>query len=90
MAFMAIKNKQNRSAIIILSEDIYLQHKYVLELHDSNLIAGPAIWAANIVPGANLLKLSKKPLGLEVLPLENDTRVEIYTRGCDGVDYRDP
>lgn len=42
------------------------------------------------MPWADLLKLSKKPLGLKLFALEDDAWVEIFTRSGDGIDYSHP
>lgn len=84
---MAIENKQNCSPIVVVSEGIHLWHKYVLEPFNGNLITCPAIWGTDIVPGTNLLELSKKPLGLELFSLEDNSRVEIFTLCGDGINY---
>lgn len=75
MALVAIENKQNCSAIIVVSEGIHLWYKYVPQPCNGNLVVCPAIRGANIVPGTDLLELSKEPLGLQLFFLENDARV---------------
>ena len=42
------------------------------------------------MPGADLFKLSKKPLGLELFSLKDNARIEIYTRGGNCVDKGGP
>ena len=90
MALVAVENQQNGLAIIILSNGIHLGYKYILQPLNGNVIAYPAIRGVYIMPGGNHLKLSKKPLALEVFSLEDNTRVEIFTRSGDGINQRNP
>jgi hypothetical protein len=90
MALVAVENKQNCPAIIVVSEGIHLGQKNILQPFDGDLIAGPAIIRADIVPWANLLELSKKPLGLKLFSFKDNTRFEVFARSGDGVYYRNP
>ena len=70
MALIAIQNKHNYVEIVIFTDGVHLGQENISKPLDGDFVACLPIRRSDISPGANLLELPKKTLGLKFFSFE--------------------